>query len=185
MQPHLTKLLKTTKKHWAWIPRDTLDTAYQRFFAGQGGLPKFKRKHRYRSAKFQTGYKLEKGRMLISFKSWNVSTQSLKFKRRWFSFHQHRDWHGSVRYVQILRDSAGEYWLYIVTDGTSTEPMQQIGEKEFGANPVRLGNRTYRHGKDAKLTLMVLLSSNVCVKQCLTISYLAQLVFLNDRLTLT
>ncbi|RKU07563.1 hypothetical protein C6501_17510 [Candidatus Poribacteria bacterium] len=47
MQPHLTKLLKRTKKHWAWIPRDTLDTAiiriddaYQRFFNGQGGPPK-------------------------------------------------------------------------------------------------------------------------------------------------
>ena len=40
LQPHLTKLLKRTKKHWAWIPRDTLDAviirihiAYQRFFA--------------------------------------------------------------------------------------------------------------------------------------------------------
>ncbi len=39
LQPHLTKLLNRTKKHWAWIPRDTLDaviirldTAYQRFF---------------------------------------------------------------------------------------------------------------------------------------------------------
>ncbi len=25
LQPHLTKLLNRTKKHWAWIPRDTLD----------------------------------------------------------------------------------------------------------------------------------------------------------------
>ena len=39
LQPHLTKLLKRTKKHWVWIPRDTLDaviirldTTYQRFF---------------------------------------------------------------------------------------------------------------------------------------------------------
>ncbi len=142
LQPHLTKLLKRTKKHWAWIPRDTLDAAiirvhdaYQRFFNGQGGLPKFKRKYRYRSAKFQTGYKLENGRVCISFKSWDDSTQSLKFNRRWFSFHQHRDWHGTVRYVQILRDSAGEYWLDIVTDDTSTEPMRQTGESvgiDFG-----------------------------------------------------
>ena len=27
LQPHLTKLLKRTHKHWAWIPRDTLDAA--------------------------------------------------------------------------------------------------------------------------------------------------------------
>ena len=130
LQPHLTKLLKRTKKHWAWIPRDTLDaaiiridTAYQRFFAGLGGIPKPKHKHRYRSAKFQTGYKLENGRVRISFKSWDDKSKSLKFNRIWYSFHQHRDWHGDVRYVQILRDSAGEYWLYIVTDNTTQEVM--------------------------------------------------------------
>lgn len=142
LQPHLTKLLKRTKKHWAWIPRDTLDAAiiriheaYQRFFAGQGCIPKPKRKHRYRSAKFQTGYKLEDGRVRLSFKSWDASTQSLKFNRPWFSFHQHRQWHGNVRYVQILRNSVGEYWFYIVTDDASTEPLSKTGESvgiDFG-----------------------------------------------------
>ena len=142
MQPHLTKLLQTTKKHWAWIPRDTLDAAiirideaYQRFFDGLGGIPKYKRKHRYRSAKFQSGYKLENGRVRISFKSWDESTQSLKFNRIWFSFHQHRDWKGTVKYIQILRDSVGEYWLYIITDDTSTEPLAATGESvgiDFG-----------------------------------------------------
>ena len=75
LQPHLTKLLKRTKKHWAWIPRDTLDAviirihiAYERFFAWKPksgkqrgrrvGPPKFKQKQKYRSAKFQTGYKI-------------------------------------------------------------------------------------------------------------------------------
>ncbi|MYF97890.1 transposase [Candidatus Poribacteria bacterium] len=142
LQPHLTKLLKRTKKYWAWIPRDTLDAAiiridaaYQRFFAGKGGSPKFKRKHRYRSAKFQTGYKLEDGRVCLSFKSWDAQSQCLKFDKIWFSFHQHRDWHGDVRYVQILRDSVGEYWLYIVTDDISTEPLSETGESvgiDFG-----------------------------------------------------
>ena len=142
MQPHLTKLLKTTKKHWAWIPRDTLDAAiiriddaYQRFFKGLGGIPKPKRKHRYRSAKFQTGYKLENGRVRLSFKSWDAHSNSLKFNRIWFSFHQHRDWHGTVRYVQILRDSVSDYWLHIVTDDTSTEPFTATSENvgiDFG-----------------------------------------------------
>ena len=142
MQPHLTKLLKRTKKHWAWIPRDTLDAAiirihdaYQRLFSGQGGLPKPKRKHRYRSAKFQTADKLEEGRIRISFKSWDDSAQSLKFNKHWFSFHQHRPWKGNVRYIQILRDSCGEYWLYIVTDDIWTEPVEQTGESvgiDFG-----------------------------------------------------
>ena len=83
---------KRTKKHWAWIPRDTLDaviirldTAYQRFFiykkngGKKVGLPKLKKPHKMRSAKFPTGYRLENGRLRISFKTWNDKTQSLKF----------------------------------------------------------------------------------------------------------
>ena len=72
----LDELLKRTHKHWAWIPRDTLDAViirihitYERFFDGLGGLPKFKRKDRYRSAKFQSGYLLEAGCVRLSIKA--------------------------------------------------------------------------------------------------------------------
>ena len=150
LQPHLTKLLKRTKKYWTWIPRDTLDAviiridaAYQRFFdwinrdkKGQRvSPPKFKRKVRYRSAKFQTGYKLQDRLIRVSFKSWDASSQSLKFDRIYFSFHQHRQWKGNVRYVQILRDAIGEYYLYVVTDDASTDPLLATGESvgaDFG-----------------------------------------------------
>ena len=142
LQPHLTKLLQRTHKHWAWIPRDTLDaviirldTTYERFFDGLGGLPKFKRKGRYRSAKFQSGYKLENGRVRISFKEWDAPSESLKFNKRWFSFHQHRDYKGEVCYIQILRDAVGTYWLYIVTDASTPEPYLATGESvgiDFG-----------------------------------------------------
>ena len=142
LQPHLTKLLHRTHKHWAWIPRDTLDEVilrihitYERFFESLGGLPKFKRKDRYRSAKFKTGYKLENGRVRLSFKAWDEPSQALKFSKRWFSFHQHRDWRGDVRYILILRDAVGTYWLYIVTDNTMTEPYPATGESvgiDFG-----------------------------------------------------
>ena len=143
LQPHLTKLLQRTKPHWAWIPRDTLDEAiirihiaYERAFNHASvGFPKFKRKGRYRSAKFKTGYKLDKGRARLSFKAWNASTQGLTFNKRWFSFHQHRDWNGEVRYIQILRDSVGTYWLYVVTDNSATEPYLATGESvgvDFG-----------------------------------------------------
>ena len=141
LQPHLTKLLNRTKKHWAWIPRDTLDaviirldTAYQRFFVYKKnggkkvGLPKLKKPHKMRSAKFPTGYRLENGRLRISFKTWDAETQSLKFDRIWYSFHQHRDCQGNVRYVQILRDAAGEYWVYIITDDTSKEVLSATGK---------------------------------------------------------
>ena len=143
LQPHLTKLLKRTKQHWAWIPRDTLDAviirlhlAWERFFEIPGtGKPKYKRKGRYRSAKFQTGYKLEEGRVRLSFKSWDAPSHRLKFDKRWFSFHQHRKWNGNVQYLQILRDSVGTYWLYIVTDDISKEVLPATGESvgaDFG-----------------------------------------------------
>lgn len=117
LQPHLTKLLGRTKQHWTWIPRDTLDEViirihitYDRFFDGLGGLPKFKRKDRYRSAKFQSAYLLEEGRVRLSFKAWDDRQQRLKFNKRWFSFHQHRDYEGKVCFIQILRDRVGTYW---------------------------------------------------------------------------
>ncbi len=142
LQPHLTKLLKRTKQHWAWIPRDTLDAVivrihitYERFFDGLGGLPKSKRKDRYRSAKFQSAYLLEEGRVRLSFKVWNESSHAFKFHKRWFSFHQHREWNGTVRYLQILRDAVGTFWLYVVTDDASTDPYSATGESvgiDFG-----------------------------------------------------
>ncbi|MCY3720895.1 MAG: RNA-guided endonuclease TnpB family protein [Candidatus Poribacteria bacterium] len=142
LQPHLTKLLERTHQHWAWIPRDTLDAViirlhvtYERFFAGLGGLPKFKRKDRYRSAKFQSAYLLEEGRVRLSFKAWDESTESLKFNKRWFSFHHHRDWEGKVCFIQILRDRVSTYWLYVITDASTTEPCSATGESvgiDFG-----------------------------------------------------
>ena len=142
LQPHLTKLLKRTHKHWAWIPRDTLDEVivrihitYDRFFDGLGGLPKFKRRDRYRSAKFQSAYLIEEGRVRLSLKAWNEALTAFKFRKRWFSFHQHREWKGNVRYIQILRDAIGTFWVYVVTDDASTEPYSATGESvgiDFG-----------------------------------------------------
>ena len=143
LQPHLTKLLERTHQHWAWIPRDTLDAviirlhiAWECFFDFPNvGRPKFKRKDRYRSAKFQSAYLLEEGRVRISFKEWDETSERFKFNKRWFSFHQHRDWKGNVRYIQILRDAVGTYWLYIVTDDTSKEVLPATGESvgaDFG-----------------------------------------------------
>ena len=165
LQPHLTDLLKRTKQHWAWIPRDTLDAviirlhiAWKRFLnIKDTGKPKFKRKGRYRSAKFQTCHKLENGRVRLSFKSWDTSSQRLKFDKRWFSFHQHRNWEGEVRYIQILRDSVGTYWLYVVTDDTTQEVLRATGES-VGADNVIQGmdlvySQTKSGLKDAFLTL--------------------------------
>jgi len=150
LQPHLTKLLQRTKPHWAWIPRDTLDAViirihigYERFFnwikkgkrGRRVGPPKFKRRGKLRSAKFQTGYKLTKGTVRLSFKAWRTEKQKFVFVRRNILYHHHRDWQGNVLYIQIGRDAAGEYWLYIVTDSTSKEILSATGESvgiDFG-----------------------------------------------------
>ena len=143
LQPHLTDMLKRTHQHWAWIPRDTLDAviirlhlAWERFFDIPGcGRPKFKRKGRYRSAKFPSAYLLEEGRVRLSLKAWDDSQQRLKFNKRWFSFHHDRDWDGKVCYIQILRDAVGTYWLYVVTDASTPEPYSATGESvgiDFG-----------------------------------------------------
>ena len=162
LQPHLTKLLQRTHKHWAWIPRDTLDQVivrihigYERFFdwiengrrGRRVGPPKFKRKGRRRSAKFQTGYKIfeerkdgkpsiiPKGTIRLSFKEWCPDKQRFVFVRRNILYHHHRDWSGEVRYIQILRDAVGTFWLSVVTDNASKEVLPATGESvgaDFG-----------------------------------------------------
>ena len=151
LQPHLTKLLNRTKRHWAWIPRDTLDAviirlhlAWEKFFdflkkgkrGRRVGPPKFKKRSKYRSAKFSYAYKLQEGRVRISFRVWNpLSEKFNKYNKRYFLFHQHREWHGDVGYIQIGRDAAGTYWLYVVTDNTSKKVLSATGESvgiDFG-----------------------------------------------------
>ncbi len=162
LQPHLTNLLQRTHKHWAWIPRDTLDAViirihigYERFFdwikkgrrGRRVGPPKFKKRSKYRSAKFQTGYaifeeredgkpsKVPQGTVRLSFKEWNADKQKFVFVRRNILYHHHRDWNGIVSYVQILRDSVGTFWLYVVTDDVSKEVKPATGESvgaDFG-----------------------------------------------------
>ena len=171
LQPHLTKLLKRTKKHWAWIPRDTLDAviirihiAYQRFFAwiGNGkrgrrvGPPKFKKKQKYRSAKFQTGYKLSESSVCLSFKEWDEVKQKFVFNKRNILYHHHRDWNGNVRYIQVLRDRVGQYWLSVVTDNTSKEVLPTTGESVGADNVIQGMNLIYsqiKFGMDTYLTL--------------------------------
>ena len=158
LQPHLTKLLQRTHQHWAWIPRGTLDAviirlhlSFERFFDIPGvGRPKHKKRGKYRSAKFQSGYKLEEGRVRPSFKEWDEPSQSFKFNKCWFSFHQHREWKGHVRYIQILRDAVGTYWLYVITDDASRAVLPATGESvgaDFGMKEAYLTLSTGEKGQ--------------------------------------
>ena len=183
LQPHLTKLLQRTHQHWAWIPRDTLDAviirlhlAWEKFFewlkkgrrGRRVGPPKFKRKGRYRSAKFQTGYKLTQGSVRISFKECDVEKQKLVFVPRNILYHHHRDWEGKVRYIQIRRDAAGTLWLYVVTDSICKKVLPATGESvgaDFGMDTyltLNTGEKIY-HPQPLKRSLTQLRTLNKAV----------------------
>ena len=162
LQPHLTKLLQRTHKHWAWIPRDTLDEVivrihigYERFFdwiengrrgrrvgprssnARDGGvLRSSKQDTRFlKNARHGKPSIVPKGTVRLSFKEWDPIKETFVFKRRNILYHHHRDWKGNVRYVQILRDRVGTYWLSVVTDNSSKEVLPATGESvgvDFG-----------------------------------------------------
>ena len=151
LQPHLTKLLQRTKRHWAWIPRDTLDAviirlhlAWEKFFdflkkgkrGRRVGPPKFKKREKYRSAKFPYAYKLENRRVRISFKVWNPSSQKFnKYRKIYFSFHSASSVEGKCPLYPNGRDAVGTYWLYVVTDNTSQKVLSATGESvgiDFG-----------------------------------------------------
>ena len=198
LQPHLTKLLQRTHKHWAWIPRDTLDQViirihigYERFFdwkpengkrGRRVGPPKFKKRGKYRSAKFQTGYKVfeevpegkaskvPKGTVRLSLKEWDAYKQKFVFKHRNILYHHHRDWHGNVRYIQIGRDRVGTYWLYVVTDNSSKEVLPATGESvgaDFGMDTyltLNIGEKI-QHPQPLKQSLNELRTLNKSLSQ--------------------
>ena len=86
LQPHLTKLLQRTHKHWAWIPRDTLDQViirihlgYERAFKHPSvGFPKFKRKGRYlKNARTENLPKFPKAQFACPLRNGTLSNRSL------------------------------------------------------------------------------------------------------------
>ncbi len=80
LQPHLTKLLQRTHKHWAWIPRDTLDAViirihigYERFF---DWIKKGRRGRRVGPPKFKLRFKCFKHkREFVQVGRWTTTTK--------------------------------------------------------------------------------------------------------------
>ena len=152
MSAHLTELKKTTHPHWKSLPSQAIQCelkrihkAYERFFNKQGGRPYIKPKHKFKSITFpgQAGWQIADNCITITFREWGELKRKWHFKRIPFTFHKHRDWKGDIQQITIKRDTCGDYWLCILTDDTSTEPMPITGESvgaDFGM-------------KDAYLTL--------------------------------
>ena len=142
MCEHLTACKQTTHPHWKALPSQAMqeelkriDAAYQRFFKKIGGKPHIKQRHKFKSITLrgQSGWKITENRITLTFRKWHDS--KWQYDRLPYTFFKHRDWHGHIRTVTIKRDACGDYWLFLTTNFTDTEPLQTTGESvgaDFG-----------------------------------------------------
>ena len=146
MSAHLTELKKTTHPHWNSLPSQAIQCelkrihkAYQRFFNKLGGRPHIKAKHKFKSITFPgvSGWAIADNCISLTLREWCADTRKWQRKPTPFTFHKHREWKpGEIQQMTIKRDNCGDYWLCILTDDTSTEPMPTTGES-VGADNVK------------------------------------------------
>ena len=103
---------------------ERLDNAYQRFFAGKGGLPNFKKIKKYRSITLkQAGWKLLGG-------------NKIRIGKRIYKFVNHRELRGEIKTVTIKRDTLGRLWLCFSVVEKLLPPAEasagKIGGFDFG-----------------------------------------------------
>ena len=150
MSAHVTALKRTTHPHWNALPSQAIqeelkriDRAYDRFFKKLGGRPKIKKRHKFKSITFPgpSGWALKNNRITLTFRKWDNG--KWRYDRVPYTFHKHRQWHGTINRITIKRDACGDYWLYIITNYTDMKRLSTTGQSvgaDFGM-------------KDAYLTL--------------------------------
>ena len=145
MCAHVTDLKHTTHPHWNALPSQAIQEelkrihlAYDRFFKKLGGRPKIKKRHRFKSFTLkQSGWFLEvSNRLTLNFRKWD--------KGKWrhdkvaYTFHKHRDFHGTIKRITIKRDHCGYYWKpYIITDFTETKPLPTVVQTTIETSTLR------------------------------------------------
>ncbi|MDE0465452.1 MAG: transposase [Candidatus Poribacteria bacterium] len=174
MCEHLTDLKRTTHPHWNALPSQAIqeelrriDTAYVRFFKRLGGRPKIKKQHKFKSITLkQTGWSLKNNRITLSFRKWNPKTHKWQFDKVPYTFHKHREFHGTIKRITIKRDNCGDYWLYLITDFVDTKPLPTTGQSvgaDFGMKDAYLTLSTgekIQHPQPLKTNLKKLRSLN-------------------------
>ena len=142
MDNHFKDLKRTTHPHWKMLPSQAvqqelmrIDNAYIRFFKKLGGKPKKKRKDQFKSITYpgSAGWSLFNNRMTLTFRKWNPDTCKWQFDKVAYTFHKHRQWHGTISRITIKRDTCGRYWLCITTTYTDFRPLPATG-KRVGAD---------------------------------------------------
>ncbi len=165
MCQHVKDLKRSTHPHWQSLPSqaiqaelERIDNAYQRFFKKLGGKPHIKPRHKFKSITLkQAGYKLTNNHITLTLRKWNPRTRKWQFDKVPYTFHKHRQWHGTLVRITIKRDTCGHYWLCITTTYTDSKPLPATGQS-VGADNVIQGmdlvySQTKSGMKDAYLTL--------------------------------
>ncbi|MDE0683732.1 MAG: RNA-guided endonuclease TnpB family protein [Candidatus Poribacteria bacterium] len=142
MDSHFRELKKTTHPHWKLLPSQAvqqeltrIDNAYDRFFKKLGGRPHIKPRRKFKSITYpgSAGWSLHNNRITLTFRKWNPKTRKWQFDRIPYTFHKHRQWHGTISTLTIKRESCGRYWVCITTDYTDFRPLPTTG-KSVGAD---------------------------------------------------
>ena len=142
MCEHAKHLKDTTHPHWQALPSQAIQQelkrihlAYDRFFKKLGGRPKIKKRHKFKSITFpgEAGWSLKNNRIILTFRKWNPKTRKWQFDKVPYTFHKHRQWHGTLVGITIKRDNCGNYYLYIITTYTDFKPLPTTG-KSVGAD---------------------------------------------------
>ena len=142
MSAHLTELKRTTHPHWNALPSQVIQEelrrihlAYDRFFKKLGGRPHIKPRHKFKSITFpgHAGWSLKNNCITLSFRQWNPRTRKWQFDKVPYTFHKHRQWHGTIAQITIKRDNCGDYWLCITTTYTDFQRLPTTG-KSVGAD---------------------------------------------------
>lgn len=139
LKKHISKLRMKTEKfaYWKLLGSqavqeivERLEKAYQRFFAGKGGIPRFKKVKKFKSftLKQTAGWKL--------LPDENAKRGQLQIGKRCYKFVKHRPLSGEIKTVTIKRDNCGQLWVCfsVVDELAITEKVGtgEIGGFDFG-----------------------------------------------------
>ena len=180
MDSHFRELKKTTHPHWKMLPSQAvqqelrrIDRAYDRFFKKLGGRPHIKPRHKFKSITYpgSAGWSLHNNRITLTFRKWNPKTRKWQFDRIPYTFHKHRQWHGTISQVTIKRDTCGRYWVCITTTYTDFQPLPTTGKSvgaDFGMKDAYLTLSTgdkIQHPQPLKQSLNKLRSLMKCLSR--------------------
>ena len=175
MCDHLKLMKETTHPHWNALPSQAMQQelrrihkAYIRFFKKLGGRPHIKPRRKFRSITYPSsaGWSLYHNRITLSFRKWNPDTRKWQFDKVPYTFHKHRQWHGTITQVTIKRESCGRYWLCITTTYKDFKPLPTTGKSvgaDFGMKDAYLTLSTsekIQHPQPLKANLKKLRSLN-------------------------